>query len=132
MPASPENKMTRPSPAFACAQRRSKSSSFLLAIDERCLSGTQRFETALEAVLAQHPPSALRLGKAFEVLEPEVLQRKDRSDQSPRAVGDHDRVRLGQSQQSGGEIRPLAQNLRVVVNSRSDRSPTTTSAGGDA
>ena len=74
---------------------------FLLAIDERRLSGAQRLETALEAVLAQHSPSALRFGEAFEAFEPKVLQRKDRPDLPPGAVSYYDRVRLGQSKQPG-------------------------------
>ena len=79
MPASPENRMTRPSPASCLCPAPKQEFGFLLAIDERRLGGTQRLEAALEPVLPQHPPSALRLGKAFQVLEPKIIQRENRS-----------------------------------------------------
>src|SRR5262249_23483453 len=52
----------------------------LVAPDERRLLRAQGLEPAHLAAFAQHPPGALRLGKAGKLLRPEVFQIKQLAD----------------------------------------------------
>ena len=131
-PGSPEISTTRPLPAFACAQRRSSRSSLLVAADQRRGAGAQRLEAAERAVLGQHAPGALRLGKALQRLRPEIHDLEPRADLPARALGNHDGVRLGQRLQAGGEVGRFADDRLLLRRAGADQIADHHQPGGDA
>ncbi|MBA7703545.1 hypothetical protein ES703_112331 [subsurface metagenome] len=74
----------------------------------------------------------MRFCKTFEFLQAKVFQSKDGPNQPSRAIGDHDRVGFGHRLKSRGEIRPFAQDLRVVDSPRSGKIADNHYAGGNA
>ena len=95
MPGSPEISTTRPSPLFACCQRRSSSS----ISSSRPTSGVSPERNASNrlsiAALANDPPRRLRLGKAGKRLRPEIGEFEQPADLPARRFGDDQRVRRG-------------------------------------
>ena len=96
MPASPESSTTWPSPVFAFDQRRSSSSSSssrpTSSVRPLACSASKRLSTEARS---QRRPGSHRPGDALEVLGPEVLQLEQIAEELSRALGDDDRVRLG-------------------------------------
>ena len=102
---------------------------FFFPPDERGQAGrVQRLEAAFHGTRPQRRPGPHRPGDALEVLGPEVLQLEEIAEQPSRAVGDDDRVRLGQRLQARREVRRLADDCRAPAPRPTPiRSPTTTS-----
>ena len=132
MPGSPEISTTRPSPLFACCQRRSKQLDFLLTPDERRLPRAQCLEAAQHPALANDPPGRLRLGKAGERLRPEIVEIEQPADLPARRFGDDQRVRRGQRLQPGGEVRRLADDPALLRRTLADQIADHGEPGGDA
>ena len=88
-------------------------------------SRAQRLEAAHDAAFADHAPGALRLGKAGERLRPEILELEQRADLPSRALGDHERARLGQAPAAGRRGSASRRPRRAPARRprRSDRRP---------
>ena len=132
MPGSPETSTTRPSPDFACCQRRNKQVELLVAADQRCGPRTQCLEAADDPALADHTPGTLWLGKTGERLGAEILDLEQRADLSPGAVGNDQGARPGQRLQTGGEVWRLADHAPLLRGTRADQIANDDEAGGDA
>jgi hypothetical protein len=105
-PGSAQISTVRPLRALACDQRRSNSS----ISSSRPISGVapeRRASNRPSAVLGQHAPCVLRLGKALHRLRPEIRDLESCGDLPARALGNHNGVRLGQRLQPGSEVRRL-------------------------
>ena len=68
----------------------------------------QRFEPTLHRALAHDPQGADGLRQPLELDQAEVTVFEQIADQPARALGDHDRIRLGQRLQASGEVRGFA------------------------
>ena len=121
IPGSPETSTTRPSPSFACCQRRSNRSSSSSRPTSGVDCGAKRLEAAQNAALADHAPGALRFSKTGKWLRPEILQLEQRTDLPSRAIGNDERARCGQSLQPGGQVRRLADNPALLRGARTDQ-----------
>ncbi len=77
----------------------------MLAADERGEPGCARLEAALDRPLAEHAPRPDRLGKTFEALRAELLNRESKADKLPGQPVDHDLVRLSQGFQPRRKVR---------------------------
>ena len=84
MPGSPEISTTRPSPLFACCQRRDQQLDFLVTTDERRLPRAQRLEPANIAALAEHPPRRVAAPQIRQALA--VRDLRDRTARRSAAV----------------------------------------------
>src|SRR6516225_8565777 len=73
----------------------------LVAADQWCDPRTQCLEAAGNPALADHTPGTLRLGKAGERLEPEILDLEQGADLSPGAVGNDPRCPAGPAPADG-------------------------------
>ena len=125
MPGSPEISTTRPSPLFACCQRRISSSTSSSRPTSGVVPERKASNRLTIAALANDPPGRLRLGKAGERLRPEIVEIEQPADLPARRFGNDQRVRRGQRLQPGGEVRRLADDRRAPAPRprRSDRRP---------
>jgi hypothetical protein len=74
----------------------------------------------------------LRLGKAGELLRPEVFQVKQLADLPAGRFGDHQRVRRGQGLQPSGKVRRLADDPALLRCAFADQIADHGEPGGDA
>ena len=81
----------------------------------------QRLEAAFRGTRPQRRPGPRRPGDALEVLRPEVLKLEQIAEQPARALGDDDRVRLGDRLQARREVRRLADDAALLRLPRSDQ-----------
>src|SRR5215470_2164590 len=79
-----------------------------VAPDQGCGLGAQGLKATEDLAFAEDAPGALRLSKAGERLRPEILDREQRADLPPGAVGDDQRAGGRQRLQPGGEVRRFA------------------------
>ena len=125
MPGSPETSTIWPSPAFACSQRRissaissSRPTSGVVAVR----SASNRLSTALGRSAAQARTGS---ANALEFLGPKILKLEQIAEKLSRALGDDDRVRLGD--RLAGAPQGLASRRRCRAPAprpiRSDRRP---------
>ena len=95
---------------------------FFFPPDERGQAArVQRLEAAFHRTRPQRRPGSHRPGDALEVLGPEVLQLEQIAEQLSRALGDDDRVRLGDPLQARREVRRLADDAALLRLPRSDQ-----------
>jgi len=73
----------------------------------------------------------LRLGETRELARSEILDLEERADLSPRTVSNHERARLGQRLQPGGEVRGLADHSALLGRARTDQISDHDKAAGD-
>ncbi len=81
----------------------------------------QRLEAALHGTRPPRRPSPHRPGDALEIRGSEVLQLEQIPEKSSRAVGDDDRIRLGDPLQARREVRRLADDAALLRVPRSDQ-----------
>ena len=82
----------------------------LLAPNQRRLAarGVQRLEAVLDRAFTEDTPGRYWFGKALHLDCTEVLVLEETAGEAVRSLGDHHRVRLGESLQPGGEVRRFA------------------------
>jgi hypothetical protein len=85
----------------------------------------------VEPALAQYPPRALRLGKAAQAPQPEVLNLEQSADLAARGVGNDNCVRLGESLQPCREVRCLADDAALLRLAGADKIADDHQPGGD-
>ena len=122
IPGSPEISTTQPSPRFACSHRRrsrSTSSSRPTSGVVGVRSASKRLSTALgrSAPYARTAPF-----DALELVGSEVLKLEQITEQLSRALGDDDRVRLGDPLQARREVGCLADDRLLLSRTRPDQS----------
>jgi len=115
MPGSPETSTTRPSPDFACRQRRVRRSSS----SSRPTSGVVPERNASKRLTT--PLCRLRLGEPGERLGAEILDLEQGAELSPGAVGNDQGARPGQRLQTGGEVWRLADHPALLRRTRTDQ-----------
>ena len=81
----------------------------------------QRLEAAFHRSRSQCRPGSHRPGYALEVLCAEVFQLEEIAEQLSCALGDDDRVRLGDPLQTRCKVRRLADNAALLRLTRSDQ-----------
>ena len=81
----------------------------------------QRLEAARNRAWPQRRPGSHRLGDALEFLGPEVLKVEQIAKKLSCALGDDDRVRLGDPLEARREVRRLADDAALLRLTRSDQ-----------
>ena len=106
---------------------------FFLPPDERgqCRP-VQRLKAALNRAWPHRSPRSHQLSDALEVLGSQVLQLEQIAEQFSCALGDDDRVRLGDALQSCSEVWCLTDDAALLRLSRSDQIADNDQPGGDA
>src|SRR5262245_55099993 len=93
---------------------------FFITSDKRYGVRSQCLETAQDTALAEHAPGVLRFGKPGETLRPQIFDLEQSADLPARALGNDERVGLGQSLQPGGEVRRLADDPALLRGTGAD------------
>src|SRR6516225_289726 len=106
---------------------------FLVAADQWTERRTaQCLETARDNARTQHLPSGHRVGDALDLDRAEIAIVEQIADQTARARGDDDSVRLGQSLQTGSEVGCLAHDQLFLRRALADQIANDHEPGGDA
>ena len=92
----------------------------------------QCLEAAFDGARPQCRPGAHRLGDALEVSGAEVLQLEEIAEKLSRALGDDDRVRLGNPLQTRRKVWRLADDAAFLRLARSDQIADYDQPGGNA
>ena len=118
--APPGLRRSSPAPSGAAAARVPRRARPAASLPER--SASKRLTIA---AFAEHPPGVLRLGEAGERLRPEIVEVEQPADLPAGAVGDDERVRLGQTLQRGppGSASRRRRRAPAPRRRRSDRRP---------
>ena len=132
IPGSPETSTTRPSPSFACCQRRNKRSSS----SSRPTSGVVPERNASKRLTTPLSPTTRQAGcgspKPASGWGPRSSISNKRADLSPGAVGNDQGARPGQRLQSGGEVWRLADHAALLRGTGADQIANDDEAAGDA
>ena len=132
MPGSPEISTTRPSPLFACSQRRSSSS----ISSSRPTSGVSPERNASKRLNIPLSPMTRHAGcgsaKPASACGPEIGEIEQPADLPARRFGDDERVRHGERLQPGGEVRGLADDPALLRRALADQIADHGEPGGDA
>jgi hypothetical protein len=81
----------------------------------------QRLKAALNRACPHRRPRPYRLGDAFYLIGPEVLQLEQVAEQLSGALGNNDRVRIGDRLQACREVRGLADDRLLLSRTRPDQ-----------
>ena len=92
----------------------------------------QGLEATFDGTWAQRGPDVHGFGDAFELSCPEVLQLENIAEKPSCALGNNDRVRLGESLQTRREVRRLADDAMLLRGRRSDQVADHNQAGRNA
>ena len=87
---------------------------FLSTADQWRRAGPQCLEPAQHAAFADHAPGVLWLGEAGERFRPQIDEVEQVTHLPPGAVGDDDRVGLGETLDAGGEVRCFADDAALL------------------
>ena len=105
---------------------------FLVPANQRHAAGAQCFEAAEHAALADHAPSVLRFCEAGERLRTEVGQVEQPADLAAGGVGDDDCIGVGQTLNTGRQIRGFPHDAAFLGRADADQVADHREASSDA
>ena len=120
MPASPESRITRPSPALAWSHRRNSKSQLFGAADQRQMPAAQGLVTAFDGAFPQDHPRAFDVPAPLQVRQFHRAIFEQIADQVAGRLRNDDRPGVGRRLQARRQIRDVAHHRRLARRSGAD------------